>query len=143
MTPVERPDWVTARAACTLDSLFRRLCEEIEQDVAAIGMVPLEARDGYEARATRKPGGPLEVRRRKSGEPGPGVTVVSCRKSTDMIRIQFEVPGGQWVSRDACPAWSSQLRTCDLVMDNKHYAPWALSMKLLLPLFFPPTPGGD
>ena len=59
------------------------------------------------------------------------------------IRLQYELPDGQWKNSLAWPSWDARTMGCTLVMNDDRYEPWQLSMRLLYPLFFDATHGGD
>ncbi len=136
-----RPSWVEARAACTLASLFAALCEAIERDVAEARAAPSSSRRDPYAYSVRSSENALAVTREPTGRAQDALTVVQIRMGEEAIRLQYELPGGQWKNNMAWPAWDARTMGCALLMDDDRYEPWQLSMRLLYPLFFEPTRG--
>ena len=124
----ERPNWVRARADCTIETAFKMIVQEIQKDLKVF----------EEEFASRKLDVRcedltfiLEERSTTSSRPPARVAV-----RTDSERDHIEVSRDRITIFTVEQEWNDEDLTCDLLICGKVVEPWQVSKKALYGFIF-------
>ena len=144
MSRDESPNWVAARAACTLEHCFKGLAERVRSDVRKFnGLTPATRRD-RQFLVEDIDSGVAVVRARNVPDhrSRSGVTPVRDPDfETDCVRIEHG--NGRITARrkpdfemSVTPRWNDGTLTCDLFVDDVPVPVWKASARILEPYLF-------
>ena len=127
---VERPNWVQARADCTLEGTFEQLVNAIKADVRAFNTLPEQKRKDQVMHIQTY----VHTVRFGYGEP-------ADLHRNDHIKVHFTGTAIQ-VFRDQAPMfeveprWNERTLTCDLLINGEVHSLWQISQKAIGDLLF-------
>lgn len=131
----ERRDWVSERAACTLEAKFEEIVKVMRSDVEKVNMQPCEIRLHQLFHAEQQETGQFLVRRSPADKPSDisgCVTLKLCKKEN---KLMVCCPDNTF---DIYPRWNKETLNCDLLIDDAPFEAWRISQKALCDFFFEP-----
>ncbi|MCY4522439.1 MAG: hypothetical protein OXC13_16895 [Caldilineaceae bacterium] len=130
MNNEKRPNWVKARAHCTLEDTFEQVVDAIKHDVKCFNGLPPDKRVLPTVRHERIENTVHFGFEHPAGmHQGPLVTVRIESAKVQVLRDRtflFEVDR----------QWNEQTLTCDLLIEGKTYFLWQISQKAIGDLLF-------
>ncbi len=127
---VERPNWVQARANCTLEGTFKQIVDAIQYDTDCFHGLPP---DQHKARTiTPYPQADTVIFRRH----GNGLTPLNEDVSVHIVDMTIQVRRNNSLLFQIHRAWNEQTLTCDLKIDGEVHSLWQISQKAIGDLLF-------
>ena len=136
MADINRPNWVKERAECEIRVVFNKLCEEVTADVEEMQQyipkfLPPHSSIKIETQGT------IAVVLCESDYANTAFRVqFHLNKTTKLIQVAIEDGGPRKQEHTIKPVWNYKKECCELLLDNDPLEPWAISKKVLGPLFF-------
>ena len=135
------PNWIKARAECTLERSFAEVEKAIRDDVAKFKSLAPENRSGRLFIVDKRDGG-IEIRRARRSEShrGPQL-IVDPDRDQDLVRVSHgncEIVA-QRQDRDpltVTPQWIADTLSCDLYIGDRVFPLWNVSERILEPFLF-------
>ena len=132
----ERPNWVEARANCTLEGTFEQIVETIQHDIACFNKLPVKQRPGAEVSQHRPDqmennfyvgyGSPERITKDDYVRIHRTMTTLQVfRKKSPLFTVERE--------------WNEEKLRCDLKIDGTVHSLWQISQKAIGSLLFPET----
>ena len=128
----ETPDWILARADCTIDGVFGRLIDTISRDVNRFNELPSNKRGNREFKYSRKDQNSVVIGYNQDEGIARSETVCIRKQCWDVevyrnSLFQFKIDTG----------WNIGSLSFDLKVDGKVQPPWMISQMALVDLLFP------
>ena len=116
-----RPNWVEARANCTIFGTFAKIDEAVRHDVSCFNRLPPDSRSG---------------RQYDCHESGAYALRVTNNYNRDEVLIKLntetvEILANRVVQFVVCQKWNEETLTCDLTIDGSVTCPWKVSQKAI------------
>lgn len=135
------PNWVRARAECTLERSFAEVEKAIRDDVAKFNSLATENRRSRLFVVEVRDGG-IEIRRaRRSENPRGPRLIADPDRDQDFVRVSHG--NGEIVAqrqdRDPLtisPQWTADTLSCDLYIGDRVFPLWNVSERILEPFLF-------
>lgn len=132
MAHEERPNWVEARANCTLEDTFKQLTEAIRQDIKCFNKLPPYKREGR---------GEITYRKHDANHVYVGYAeserlMVSEHVCIRMTASDMEVRSHEQSLLTVEREWNPKTLTCDLLIEGEIHSLWQISQKAIGDLLF-------
>ncbi len=132
MQEEKRPNWVQARADCTLQGTFEQIVDAVKQDIACFNKLPSEQRKSLEVALVWRAGDAVVGYATSSGI-ALHDDIVSIKTASRAVRISRNDEVLFEVERE----WNEQTLVCDLKINGTIHSLWQISQKAIGDLLFP------
>ena len=117
----KRPNWVEARAKCTMICTFEKIAEAIRHDVSCFNRLPSEERSGRQYDCQERGSYGLAVTN------GYNRDEVLVRMEADTVEVVINRVMQFGISQK----WDGEKLACDLTIDDELTCPWKVSQKAI------------